>query len=155
GGYAVSYFESWNLESLQGVLDAAEATRSPVIIGFNGDFLSRKARVAPERLSWYAQLGRAAAESATVPCGLMFNECPLDEWVTAAATAGFNIVMPADPGAKLEDYTRRVKTIVVHAHACGAAVEAELDELPNGAAGHVEGNGHLTDPEMAARFVRE
>ena len=39
--YALGYFESWNLESFQGVLDAAEMTSSPVIIGFNGDFLSR------------------------------------------------------------------------------------------------------------------
>ena len=28
GGYAIGYFESWNLESLQGVLDAAEQTRA-------------------------------------------------------------------------------------------------------------------------------
>ena len=40
--YAIGYFESWNLESLQGVLDAAEATRSPIIIGFNGEFLSHR-----------------------------------------------------------------------------------------------------------------
>ena len=40
GGYAVGYFESWNLESLQGVIDAAEQTRSPIIVGFNGGFLS-------------------------------------------------------------------------------------------------------------------
>ena len=39
-GYAVGYFESWNLESLQGVVDAAEQTMSPVILGFNGGFLS-------------------------------------------------------------------------------------------------------------------
>ncbi len=41
GKYAVGYFESWNFESLQGVVDAAEETRSPIILGFNGDFLSR------------------------------------------------------------------------------------------------------------------
>ena len=40
--YALGYFESWNLESLQGVLDAAETTRSPIIIGFNGEFLSHR-----------------------------------------------------------------------------------------------------------------
>jgi len=28
GGYALGYFESWNLESLQGVLDAAEEKRA-------------------------------------------------------------------------------------------------------------------------------
>ena len=38
--YAVGYFESWSLESLQGVVDAAEESRSPVILGFNGAFLS-------------------------------------------------------------------------------------------------------------------
>ena len=68
GGYAVGYFESWNLESLQGVVDAAEETGSPVILGFNGDFLSRPARRAAERLAWYAALGRAAAESAGFIC---------------------------------------------------------------------------------------
>ncbi len=83
--YALGYFESWNLESLQGVLDAAEATRSPIIIGFNADFLSRRERRGEERLQWYAQLGRVVAETATVPCGLIFNERPLDDWVMAAA----------------------------------------------------------------------
>ena len=37
--YAVGYFESWSLESLQGVVDAAEEARAPVIVGFNGAFL--------------------------------------------------------------------------------------------------------------------
>jgi len=74
GAYAVGYFESWNIESLQGVIDAAEQTRSPIIVGFNGGFLSGHDRLAGERLSWYAALGRAAAESAAVPCGLLFNQ---------------------------------------------------------------------------------
>ena len=134
GGYAVGYFESWNLESLQGVIDAAEETRSPVILGFNGDFLSRSTRLATERLTWYAALGRAAAESASVPCGLIFNECPRDEWVRTAIEAGFNLVMPADPEAPAEDYTRRVAEITRLAHARGVAIEAELGELPRGAA---------------------
>src|SRR5271166_5976704 len=82
-GYAVGYFESWNLESLQGVVDAAEQVHSPIILGFNGSFLSEP-RTAPERLKLYAALGRAAAESSTVPCGLIFNECPRDDWVIAA-----------------------------------------------------------------------
>jgi fructose/tagatose bisphosphate aldolase len=39
GGYAVGYFESWNLESLCGVIEAAEHARAPVVIGFNREFL--------------------------------------------------------------------------------------------------------------------
>ena len=80
GGYAIGYFESWNVESLYGVVEAAEHARAPVIIGFNGEFLSRPERTAPERLSWYGALGRAAAIDASVPCGFIFNECAEDEW---------------------------------------------------------------------------
>src|SRR5512138_531162 len=63
GGYALGYFESWDLGSLQGVIDAAEQTQSPVVIGFSGDFLSRPDRLARERLQLYGALGRAAAET--------------------------------------------------------------------------------------------
>jgi fructose/tagatose bisphosphate aldolase len=153
--YALGYFESWNLESLQGVLDAAEATRSPTIIGFNGGFLSGRTRRAQECLDWYARLGRVAAETASVPCGLIFNECPADEWVMAAATAGFNLVMPADPTAGLEEYKRRVRAITTHVHQHGVAVEAELGELPCGDQGHAGANGNRTDPTTVADFVRE
>ena len=49
GGYAVGYFESWNVELLYGVIEAAERTRAPVIIGFNGEFRSRAERAEVER----------------------------------------------------------------------------------------------------------
>ena len=96
GRYAVGYFESWSLDSLAGVIDAAERTRSPVIVGFNGDFLSRPDRLAAERIRWYGALGRAAAESASVPVGVIFNECARDEAVRTAIESGFNLVMSAD-----------------------------------------------------------
>jgi ketose-bisphosphate aldolase len=154
GGYALGYFESWNLESLQGVIDAAERTRSPVIVGFNGEFLTHPQRVAAERIRWHAALGRAAAESARVPCGLIFNECPRDRFVKQAVTAGFNLVMLADPGAPYEDYVRRVAGLAKFAHRWGAAVEAEIDELPIGTSGEINTeHSSLTDPALAARFV--
>lgn len=154
GRYALGYFESWNLESLAGVIDAAEKTASPIIIGFNGDFLSRPDRRAAERLAWYGALGRQAAETASVPCGLIFNECPRDEWVKEACGLGFNLVMPADPDAPAEDYVRRVREIVAHARPLGVAVEAELGELPSGESGEIVQHGaQPTDPEAGAEFV--
>lgn len=153
--YAVGYFESWNLESLAGVIDAAEQTRSPIVVGFNGEFLSRPQRHAVERLKWYAQLGRAAAESASVPCGLIFNECPIDDWVMQAAAAGFNLVMLADPTAPYDDYLRRVRRVVEHAHGLGVAVEAELGQLPCGSSGSMTHRGTVTDPQQAASFVEK
>lgn len=152
-GYAVGYFESWNLESLQGVIDAAEETRSPVIIGFNGAFLSGPERLARERLAWYGALGKAAAESAAVPCGFIFNECPDDFWVRQAVTSGFNLVMPADPELPLALYTKRVSELTSYAHEHGVAVEAEVGELPCGTSDGPQAGGSVTDPSVAADFV--
>ena len=57
GGYAVGYFECWNLESLLAVADAAEATRSPVLLGFSGLTLPHPARSRNDPLSAYAAMG--------------------------------------------------------------------------------------------------
>jgi fructose/tagatose bisphosphate aldolase len=127
GKYAVGYFESWNFESLQGVIDAAERTQSPVIIGFSGDFLSQRAGATEEDLSAYGAMGRAIAEQARVPCGLIFNECSRDSWVQRAITSGFNLVMPADSDAPSEDYARRVMHLTKLAHAHGVAVEGDVE----------------------------
>ena len=153
--YAVGYFESWDLASLEGVIDAAEQSRAPIIVGFNGEFLANSERVPPVRLEWYAALGRAAAESARVPCAVMFNECPADAWVERAARLGFNLVMLADANAGHADLTRRVAELVRTCHLRGVAVEAELGVLPFGDAEHIGGNGSLTDPDAAAAFVRD
>ncbi len=125
-----------------------------MILGFNGAFLSDP-RPVPERLAIYGALGRAAAETASVPCGLIFNECPRDDWVLSAIEAGFNLVMPVDPAAPLSEYRERVAAITRLAHSRGVAVEAEIGELPC-AADTGEGRpsgGSATDPAAAAEFV--
>jgi fructose/tagatose bisphosphate aldolase len=151
GKYAIGYFESWNLESLQGVIDAAEAVRAPVIVGFNGEFLSERVGARPSELALYGMLGKTAAAQASVPCGFIFNECADDAWVEEAITAGFNLVMPADPAATLADYTRRVARLAALAHSNGVAIEAEIDELPSGGSEHH--GGKASDPQVAAEFV--
>lgn len=142
--YAIGYFESWSLESLQGVLDAAEQTRSPIIIGFNGEWLADRPGASMTELNLYATLGVQAAVRATVPCGFIFNECPNDTWVEAAISAGFNLVMPADPEASLEDYTRRVTRLARLAHARGIAIEADVE------ADELDADAYAA---LAARFV--
>lgn len=151
--YAVGYFESWSIDSVYGVIDAAEQTRSPVIIGFNGEFLSHVGRVENERLALYGALGKAAAASAKVPCGFIFNECSRDDWTRAAVTAGFNLVMLADPAAASDDYARRVRDLVEYARPRDVAVEAELGELPGGHPGFAPAEGAITDPDGAREFV--
>src|SRR5687768_1397023 len=88
GGYAVGYFESWNLESLQAVLDAAEAAGSSVIVGFSGVNLPDPRRRLPEHLELYAALGKAACAKASVPTAFLFNESPYFPSVERAVELG-------------------------------------------------------------------
>ncbi len=62
GGYAVGYFESWNLESLLAVADAAEAVRSPVILGFSGIYLPHPERRVADPLAAYAAMARTVGQ---------------------------------------------------------------------------------------------
>ncbi len=95
-------------------------------------------------------MGRAAAESAAVPCGLIFNECPDDDWSRQAIALGFSLVMPVAGEDAPGGYVRRVRELTRLAQARGAVVEAEMGKLPQGAAMEV---GVPTVPEEAAAFV--
>ena len=155
-GYAVGYFECWNLESLQGVIDAAEMVSAPVIVGFSGVNLPDPRRQAGERLELYAALGRAACETARVPAALLFNESPHLDWIGRAIELGFNAVMFADERMGLDDLPEQVRRTVALA-AGRAAVEAEMAALPGVASGldEIPSAMELTDPEAAARFVAD
>jgi ketose-bisphosphate aldolase len=150
--YAVGYFEAWNLESLLAVKDAAEQSGSPVIIGFNGKFMGNKARRLPEDVRIYGSLGAAVATRSTVPMSFILNEADDLALLLGGLEAGFNIIM--HEGCPLERYVQINSTLVKAAHARGAAVEAELGELPSGGAdGASHGRGTRTDPAEAQRFV--
>lgn len=154
GGYAVGYFESWNLESLQGVIDAAEAMASPVIVGVSGLNLPDPRRQLEERLELYAALGKAACETTRVPACLLFNESPSLSWVRKAIDLGFNLVMFADEHLPADVLREQVKQTVAAA-AGRSAVEAEMTALPGVATGleSLPETIERTDPDSASRFV--
>jgi fructose/tagatose bisphosphate aldolase len=154
--YAVGYFESWNMESLLAVVDAAERTHSPVIIGFGGQFIGNNERLVEENIYHYGSLGKTVAEHAKVPVALLLNEADKVPMLIKALKAGFNAVMYQDPKVSFEETIEINKFIVKAAHCVGADVEAEVGELPSAdvATGTVSG-GELTDPEKAAFFVEQ
>ena len=156
GGYAVGYFESWNLESLQAVIEAAEELRSPVIVGFSGMHLPDARRAVNERLELYAAMGLAACKTSSVATAIIFNECPHMEWLQKAVALGFNMVMFADETLTTQQLWRRVRETVVMAGG-RAAVEGELQALPGVAAGLATEPAavSLTGPDEAARFVEQ
>ena len=157
GGYAVGYFESWDLESLLAVADAAEATRSPVLLGFSGIHLPRVERGCKERLSIYAALGVETCRRLSVPACLVFNECPHLDWVHEAIEVGFGLVMPADEKPASAAHREQVRQVVERAHRSSVAVEAEITPVPgmSGDLTALPDDLRLTEPQAARAFVQE
>jgi ketose-bisphosphate aldolase len=155
GKYAVGYFESWNLESLFAVADAAKAMRSPVILGFSGIYLPQSEGGEKERLRVCATLGAALCQSLPVPACLIFNESPHLDWVLEAIRTGFNLVMYTDETLSPREQEHRVRQVVEQARRSSVAVEGEMTALPgvNGVLTATPGDLRLTDPNLAHAFV--
>jgi fructose-bisphosphate aldolase class II len=160
GGYGVGAFNVNNLEQIQAIMEAARATKSPVIIQ-----ASRGARkYANDRFLYHLML--AASEIyPEIPVGMHLDHGNSFETCKSAIEMGFTSVMI--DGSLMEDgktpstfeynaeLTRRV---VEYAHARGVTVEGEIGVLGGIEDGHGAGGSgleHLTDPEQAAEFVQK
>ncbi|MCL5098921.1 MAG: class II fructose-bisphosphate aldolase [Candidatus Omnitrophica bacterium] len=153
GGYAVCYCESWNLESLQAVIEAAEAMRSPVVAGFNGGFLMHPSRAKPENLAHYAGLAGVIRE-ASVPVAFLLNETESLPQIERGIELGFNSVMVENEHLSLGDYRRLIKQVVALAHPLKVSVEAQIGRLPTGSS-REQPKGEITNPAEARALVEE
>jgi fructose-bisphosphate aldolase class II len=150
-GYAVSYCESWNLESLQSVLEAASELGSPVIAGFSGRFLLDHGRTRPENLKYYAGMAKAIEDS-PVPVAFLLNESDSFSQICEAMDLGFNAVMIENEGLSLPEYRDLVCRVVNLAVRRNVSVEAQLGHLPM--AGD-PAPGEVTEAASAKAFVAE
>ena len=148
-GYAACYCESWNLESLQAVVEAAEAEKSPIIAGFNGGFLLRSGQTTFEQLGYYASL-RTALSRARIPVTFLLNESDSLEQIEQGIDLGFDAVMPENEALSKEEYVVLVKQVVEKAHAKSVTVEAQVGHLANASGGT---KAEPTGPEAAREFV--
>ena len=156
GQYAVGYFESWDLQSLQAVADAAEATRSPVIVGFGGLNWPNTECPTKDYLSVYASMAVEVCRHLSVPASVIFNESPHVDWVLAAVELGFGIVMFADDSIGLDEQAECIRQVVSKAHPAGVAVEGEVASPPglDGDLSAAPEDRRCTDPETACAFVQ-
>jgi ketose-bisphosphate aldolase len=156
-GYAVGFFECWNLESLMAVADAAQATRSPVLLGFSGIYLPHPERSVKDSLSTYTLMGLDICENLSVPSNLVFNESPHLEWILKAIELGFGMVMFSDERQEINNQITTIKEIAELAHKSGVAVEGELLSLPGvgGSLSNSPTDLRLTNPQQAREFIEE
>lgn len=154
--YAVGYFEAWNMESLLAVVDAAEQTHSPVIIGFGGQFVGSKKRKVKENIYHYGNLGKAIASHSKVPVALLLNEAHEVPLLMDGLKSGFNAIMFEGNGMPAKEFIEVNKYLVRTAHYFGADVEAEVGKLPDSdIASDTINGGKKTDVDEAINFVKE
>jgi fructose-bisphosphate aldolase class II len=155
GGYGVGAFNVNNMEQIQGIMEAAQETRSPVIAQ-----ASRGARAyAGDRFLLHLML--AAAETyPEIPLVLHLDHGNSPETCFSAIDLGFTSVMmdgslmeDAKTPADFEHNVAVTREVVDYAHARGVTVEGELGTLGGIEDGVGSGVVELVDPDQAVEFV--
>lgn len=153
--YAVGYFESWDVYSLEAVLAAAEQDRSPVIIGIGG-LSANHEWLSSVGVELYGAACAALARRSSVPTGILFNEAESFPEAAAALGAGYNSVMLHTQGWSWERLIADTKALVAAAHGLGITVEGEVGALAEMSIdGQIDTSiGAMTEVAQAVDFVK-
>jgi fructose-bisphosphate aldolase class II len=158
GGYGVGAFNVNNMEQIQAIMEAAQETKSPVIVQ-----ASRGARSYTNDRFLYHLMMAATELYPEIPIALHQDHGNSPETCKSAIEMGFTSVMmdgslmpdgktPAD----FEYNVRVTREVVEMAHERGVTVEGELGCLGGIEDGHgadLDALAHLTDPDQAVEFV--
>ncbi len=151
GGYAIGAYNVNNMEILQGIAEAAEETQSPIILQ-----VSAGARKYANQ-TYLIKLVEAALATTTVPIALHLDHGADFDICKSCIDGGFSSVMIDGSRFPLEENIALTKQVVEYAHARNVSVEAELGKLAGveDAVKVHSKDATYTDPEEAARFVKE
>ena len=149
--YAVGAFNVNNMEIVQAIIEAAEETKSPVILQASQGGLKYAG------VEYIAALGRLAAQKTKVPVVLHLDHGTDFNQVMLCIRHGFTSVMIDGSKYDLEGNIAITNKVIEVAHAVGVSVEAELGKI-GGTEDNVtvdERDATFTDPDEAKRFVEE
>ncbi len=124
GNYAVGAFNVNNMEIIQGITEACNETRSPVILQ-----VSKGARAYANHTYLVKLVEAAVAENPDVPMALHLDHGPDFETCKACIDGGFTFVMIDGSSLSFEENIALSKKVVEYAHDHGVVVEAELGTL--------------------------
>lgn len=148
-GYAIGAFNINNMEIIQGIVDAAKETNSPVILQVSSGALKYA------RPAYVMKMVEAAVEESGVDIALHLDHGANFEDCKTAIDLGFTSVMIDGSHHSFEENIRVTKEVVAYAHPKGVVVEAELGRLAG-----VEDDINVsaedssyTDPKQAQEFV--
>ncbi|MEI3607244.1 tagatose-bisphosphate aldolase subunit GatY [Pseudogracilibacillus sp. SE30717A] len=151
GGYAIPAFNIHNLETIQAVVEAASALRSPLILAATPGTMDYSGR------SYIQSIAENAAKENDIPIALHLDHHETVESIKESLKLGVKSVMIDGSMGSFEDNIAITKKVVEVAHVFGATVEAELGKLVGQEDDIIveEKDAEYTDPDQAAIFVKE
>jgi fructose-bisphosphate aldolase class II len=145
--YAVGHFNINNMEILQGIVQAAENLRSPIILATSEGALEYAG------INFLYNLALTASELSKVPIALHLDHGKDMENIRKCIQLGYSSVMIDASHEEFEKNIKLTKQVVQLAHRKGISVEAELGTI-GGKEDLVHSRGIIyTNPAKAQEFV--
>jgi fructose-bisphosphate aldolase class II len=149
--WALGAYDTFNLEMTQGIVDAAVAERSPLLIMMLPGFMPQA--------DWPGLIATIAAEAARadVPVALQMDHCTTLEQVAWGIRLGVSGVMLDASNLPFEQNVALTRRAVEMCHPVGVSVEAELGHVGYSTEKISDADSHarLTRVDEAVRFVTE
>ncbi|MFD8868222.1 ketose-bisphosphate aldolase [Streptomyces sp. NPDC059590] len=149
-GRAIPGFVAYNLETVQGIVAAAETAGRPVLLQAGSSAFKHAGREA------LMALALDAARRSDAELGVHLDHSRDLEEITACVEAGYTSVMVDGSHLPFAENVALTRKAVERAHAAGVWVEAELGALAGDEDVSTDARaagGSMTDPEQAAEFV--
>lgn len=149
GGYAIGAFNVNDMEIVQGITEAADKLRAPVILQ-----VSAGARKYAKHI-YLVKLVEAAVADTTIPIALHLDHGADFEICKSCIDGGFSSVMIDGSSRSFADNIAETKKVVEYAHAHGVVVEAELGKLAGieDAVSVSADDAQFTNPAEVEEFV--
>lgn len=139
--YAIGGFQAYNMEMVQGIIEAAAEQQSPVIVQCS----CRGVRYGGAETIY--QIARLCSERLHIPVVLHLDHGDSIQLCKQVIDAGFSSVMLDNTDLSIEEQIKRTQEVVEYAHDRGASVEGEIALKFDG------DERWLTTCEDAVRFV--
>jgi ketose-bisphosphate aldolase len=150
GKYAIGAFNITDLNQMEGVVEAAIAKKSPLII---------QTSVKPSKflgIDVLVAIYKAIANSAPIPICLHLDHCTEVEYCKKCGDAGYTNIMIDASKQTFEENIRQTKEVVDYCHKLGnISVEGELGTV-SGVEDQIkvaEDESQLANPKQAVEFV--
>jgi ketose-bisphosphate aldolase, class II len=146
GNFAIPAFNVYNMETVMGIIKAAEETKAPVII-------QNYSRLVTNEEGYYlAPIVLAAAEKASVPVCFHLDHGASEEAVVRSLRFGATGIMIDKSLLPFEENVAATKSVVELCKAVGVEVEGEIGHVGTAANGD-EQTTEYTTVEEAKTFV--